>query len=121
MLRLPTPSLLALHGLCGLIAGLASATAVQAATPDLLYTVRPGDSAWSLTQRHLNDPARWLDLRRLNRLQGSRLRPGQVLRIPVIEYGLVFVLVGLIELGRRIARRRGSSGRPTEGSQEVAA
>ena len=83
MLRLPTPSLLALHGLCGLIAGLASATAVQAATPDLLYTVRSGDSAWSLTQRHLNDPARWLDLRRLNRLQGDRLRPGQVLRIPV--------------------------------------
>ncbi len=52
---------------------------------------------------------------------GRGWRVDEVLRIPVIEYGLVFVLVGLIELGRRIARRRGRSGRPTEGSQEVAA
>ena len=110
MLRLPTPSLLALHGLCGLIAGLASATAVQAATPDLLYTVRSGDSAWSLTQRHLNDPARWLDLRRLNRLQGDRLRPGQVLRIPVPWLRLHSRQVRLLALSGQV--RTGPAGSP---------
>ena len=110
MLRLPTPSLLALHGLCGLIAGLASATAVQAATPDLLYTVRPGDSAWSLTQRHLNDPARWLDLRRLNRLQGDRLHPGQVLRIPVPWLRLQSRQVRLLALSGQV--RTGPAGSP---------
>lgn len=110
MLRLPTPSLLALHGLCGLVAGLASPPAVQAATPDLLYTVRPGDSAWSLTQRHLNDPARWLDLRRLNRLQGDRLRPGQVLRIPVPWLRLQTRQVRLLALSGQV--RTGPAGAP---------
>lgn len=37
---------------------------------------------------------------------GRGWRIDEVIRIPVIEYGLVFVLVGLIELGRWVRRRR---------------
>lgn len=53
------------------------------ATDDFLYTVQPGDSAWTVTARYLRDPRHWKELRLVNQLRGDRLRPGQVLRIPM--------------------------------------
>ncbi|MFM2345759.1 MAG: hypothetical protein RL654_512 [Pseudomonadota bacterium] len=103
MPRHPTLSFLA-----RLLAVLAIAPTAEGAPPDFLYTVRPGDNAWSLTQRHLDDPARWLELRRLNRLQGDRLRPGQVLRIPVPWLRLQSRQVRLLALSGQV--RTGPAG-----------
>ncbi|WP_310459836.1 FecR domain-containing protein [Sphaerotilus sp.] len=53
------------------------------ATDEFLYTVQPGDSAWTVAARYLRDPRHWNELRLGNQLPGDRLRPGQVLRIPM--------------------------------------
>jgi hypothetical protein len=55
-----------------------------AAAEDMfLYTVQPGDSAWTVTARYLREQDHWQQLRQSNRLRGDRLLPGQVLRIPI--------------------------------------
>ena len=48
------------------------------------YRVRPGDTLWSIAVRHYNgDPRQGVwQLQRENRLVGSALHPGQVLRLP---------------------------------------
>jgi nucleoid-associated protein YgaU len=52
-----------------------------------VVTVRPGDSLWSLAQKHLGSGNRWQELYQLNhRLLGSnpdRIYPGQHLMLPV--------------------------------------
>lgn len=51
---------------------------------DWLYTVRPGDSLWTIAERFLLRPSRWLELGRYNRLADpDELSPGTLLRIPV--------------------------------------
>ena len=72
----PVAALLALllHAACG---------SALAASNEFLYTVQPGDSAWTITARYLRDPRYWNELRVDNQLRGDQLRPGQVLRIPM--------------------------------------
>jgi hypothetical protein len=56
---------------------------VMAEDTVFLYTVQPGDSAWTITARYLREQGHWQALRQTNRLRGDHLRPGQVLRIPM--------------------------------------
>lgn len=91
--RRPSASMISpLHLVAALLAVLLSAASVAApagapapsGAPDVfLYTVQPGDSAWTITARYLRDARHWNDLRATNQLRGDRLRPGQVLRIPL--------------------------------------
>jgi LysM domain len=56
----------------------------EGAAPGRSYRVKPGDTLWSIAVRHYGgDPraAVWR-LRRENRLAGSNLSPGQVVRLP---------------------------------------
>lgn len=50
------------------------------------YTVRPGDTLWSIAKKTLGDGSRWRDVYQVNRdVIGSdpnRIMPGQTLRIP---------------------------------------
>lgn len=78
MLRLNRPIVALLTLLLFVASGNASTTEDM-----FLYTVQPGDSAWTVTARYLHDQRYWQPLRRSNRLQGNRLLPGQVLRIPL--------------------------------------
>jgi hypothetical protein len=49
-----------------------------------LYTVRPGDSLWLLSNRYLRDAGLLPELQRLNGIADPQgLRPGSLLRIPV--------------------------------------
>jgi hypothetical protein len=62
-----------------LVSGFASAQG-----PEWLYTVRPGDSIWTITDRYLVSMRYWQDLQRLNNVADpQRLAPGSRLRVPV--------------------------------------
>lgn len=51
---------------------------------DWLYTVRPGDTLWDLSERHLLDVAYWQRLQDYNDVSDpSRMPPGLRLRIPI--------------------------------------
>jgi hypothetical protein len=66
----------------GLLLALLAAPDGRAA--DWLYTVRPGDSLWSIADRHLLSRRHWLALGRHNGLaEPDALAPGMLLKIPV--------------------------------------
>lgn len=46
------------------------------------YTVKDGDSLWSIAQNILGDGSRWIEIWELNNLPNTVIYPGQVLRIP---------------------------------------
>lgn len=55
-----------------------------AATQDWLYTVRPGDTLWGLSETYLLDVSYWRQLRSLNAVADpEHLPPGLRLRIPI--------------------------------------
>ncbi len=55
-----------------------------AGPPTSAYRVQAGDSLWSIAvAHHAGDPREGVwELQRLNRLQGTTIRPGQVLVLP---------------------------------------
>ncbi len=56
----------------------------MAQVPEWLYTVRPGDNIWTITDRYLVSMRYWQDLQRINQISDPyRLRPGQRLRVPI--------------------------------------
>lgn len=77
------------HILCllvfSLLVGLFSAAfAPRAAAADWLYTVRPGDKLWELSDKYCGQHTFWMDLAKHNGLsQPTRLIPGSTLRFPL--------------------------------------
>ena len=47
------------------------------------YTVRQGDSLWSIAEALLGSGSRWIEIYELNNLPSSVIYPGQVLKLPV--------------------------------------
>ncbi|MFT4101668.1 MAG: FecR domain-containing protein [Burkholderiaceae bacterium] len=57
--------------------------ATTAWADDYLYTVRPGDNPWTVTERYLRDLGYWPRLLQYNQIEDARLiQPGSTLRIP---------------------------------------
>lgn len=51
---------------------------------DWIYTVRPGDNLWDLTDQYLIDMRYWQPLRKLNRIDDPlHIPPGTKLRVPI--------------------------------------
>ncbi|MEU4171030.1 LysM domain-containing protein [Streptomyces sp. NPDC026665] len=51
--------------------------------PTTTYTVRAGDSLWSIATSKLGGGARWTEIAALNHLRdGAVITPGQVLKLP---------------------------------------
>lgn len=51
---------------------------------DWIYTVRPGDTIWDLSQHYLNDPNKWPEVQRRNNVtEAQAMQPGTQLSIPV--------------------------------------
>lgn len=52
------------------------------------YTVKPGDSFWSIAKRHFGDGSRWREIWQINITEDNesgQLRPGQVIVLPGIS------------------------------------
>jgi len=63
---------------------LSFSTARQSIASDWVYTVRPGDNLWNLSDTYLADMRNWRKLQMLNRVKNPNLMPpGMLLRIPV--------------------------------------
>lgn len=68
----------AVIGLCSMLLG------ATAYAQEWLYTVRPGDNIWNLTEEYLSDMRYWRRLQSLNQVTDpEHLPPGSRLRIPI--------------------------------------
>lgn len=67
-----------------LIAWMFVARASQGAGPTMRYTVKPGDTLWSIAERtYAGDPREGVwELRKRNGLDSTTIAPGQVLVVP---------------------------------------
>jgi hypothetical protein len=85
---------------------------LPACAADWIYTVAPGDNLWVLSERYLDSPTRFEQIRRLNGIeQPSRMKPGTRLRIPMewIRSNPVPALVAAVQGQARITRTDGST------------
>ncbi|MDZ7857985.1 FecR domain-containing protein [Sphaerotilus sp.] len=90
----------------------AGAPGASGAQEEFLYTVQPGDSAWTITARYLRDARHWNGLRENNQLRGDRLRPGQVLRIPLPWLRLTTPQARLVTLQGDVTLNSGAGWEP---------
>jgi hypothetical protein len=77
---------------------------LKATAPDR-YTVVPGDTLWSISQRYLSAPQRWPDLWNLNRdtiKNPNRIYPGDVLVLDRIKGRLEVIPSDTVKLSPRI-------------------
>lgn len=51
---------------------------------DWVYTVRPGDNIWQLSQQYLKNPNQWPEVQKLNNVNNAQaMQPGSRLSIPI--------------------------------------
>lgn len=63
----------------------ARSTSVQASAPrpqGRTYTVKKGEGLWAIAKNQLGKPSRWKEIAKLNGIEGSTVRAGQVLKMP---------------------------------------
>jgi len=74
--------------------------------PEWLYTVRPGDTIWSISDRYLVSMRYWQELQRMNQVSDPhRLPPGKRLRVPIAWLALQPVPVTVVALGGEVRAR----------------
>ncbi len=89
--------------LCFLLATLAAA-GPTAAAQDWVYTIRPGDNLWNLSETYLKSMGYWRRLQRLNGVTQPRLMPpGLKLRIPVAWLRVEPTAVEIIAVGGQVS------------------
>jgi hypothetical protein len=67
-----------------LLLSLALLAPAVAGAADWIYSTRPGDNIWDLTEQHLKSIGYWKRLQRYNAIENPRsIRPGTRLRIPI--------------------------------------
>lgn len=50
--------------------------------PEVLHTVKSGDTLWALSTKYLGSGNRWPEITKLNKMNGTMLKIGQKLKIP---------------------------------------
>ena len=51
-------------------------------TKEREYTVREGDTLWSIASAQMGNGTRWVEIQKLNDMAGTAVRVGQILRLP---------------------------------------
>lgn len=70
--------------LSGLISALATAAESDSKAEEWIYSVRPGDTIWSICAQYIDEPLCWQKVGPYNGIElPRRLPPGSVLKIPV--------------------------------------
>jgi len=105
---------------------LAAAVAMLGATParaeDYLYTVRPGDNPWNLTERYLRDLRYWPRLLQYNRItDATQIQPGSTLRIPSRWLGMRAAEMRIGQMRGAVHVRDDHRGDPSGSSDSAAA
>lgn len=92
----------------GLLALALPVSAADEASATLALTVRPGDTLIGIGQRYLEQPGRWGELGRLNRIRDPRrLQPGAQLRIPLGWMRWTTLPVEVVHVHGRVQGDRG--------------
>lgn len=74
-----------------------------------VYTVRPGDNLWNLTERYLVGLRYWQPLKRLNQIaEPRRMLPGSQLRIPLSWSKVRYVDAQVVAVQGRVEVRSGT-------------
>ncbi|MEK7383149.1 MAG: LysM peptidoglycan-binding domain-containing protein [Elusimicrobiota bacterium] len=86
--------------------------------------VRPGDTLWAVSRKYLNDPARWDEILKHNRLPTSDptvALPGMTLRVPVRLIKSQFRAAYLVYRINRVLHRRKETAdwKPSKGGMEL--
>ncbi len=93
------------------ITGLLLLTVTPAAAADWIYTVRPGDNLWDITERYTKSMGYWKPLLDLNEVEQPReMPPGMRIRIPVRWLRLVPVSARVVSVSGEASRIRGAAG-----------
>ncbi len=71
----------------------------------IVIEVEPGDSLWEIARKYLNDPTKWRELLKYNRIEDPNvIEPGMRLKVPVNLYkkavGKITEVAGIVELNR---------------------
>ena len=62
--------------------GLKGNTSAEKSETDRVYTVKKGDSLWSIAKKYLGKGARYTEIVKLNNLKSNTITPGQKLKLP---------------------------------------
>lgn len=94
-----------------LLIGLGAVVAGRVGAQEWTYPMQPGDTVWSLSQRFLKDPGRWLALSQRNQVVADReMPPGTKLRFPVEWLRSEQAPVQVIKVQGDVRGRLGSAG-----------
>jgi hypothetical protein len=88
---------------------------VHAETQDWVYTVRPGDNIWDLTERYCVSVRHWKRIQRLNNVRLDRqIPPGTKLRFPldILKYQPATALVTQVQGTAQLIRTGGKPAVP---------
>ncbi len=87
----------------------------QAETQYWVYTVRPGDNIWDLTEKHCVSVLYWKRIQRINNVRLDRqIPPGTKLRFPldILKYQPATALVSQVQGSAQLIRSRSKSAVP---------
>jgi hypothetical protein len=88
---------------------------VHAETQYWVYTVRPGDNIWNLTEKYCTSVLHWKRIQRINNVRLDRqIPPGTKLRFPldILKYQPATALVAQLQGTAQLIRAGGSSAVP---------
>jgi hypothetical protein len=98
----------AVLGLLAFAAPLPASSAGEAPAT-LALTLRPGDTLIGIGERYLEQPGRWAELARLNRIRNPhRLQPGTQLRIPLAWMRWKLLPVEVVHVHGQVLGERGA-------------
>ena len=60
--------------------------------PNVVYTVKSGDTLWDIARRYLGSWTKYNILMSLNNLQNEKIYPGQILKIPLKTQNNVYIV-----------------------------